>query len=121
MGAEATVSTRYLYRLAIIAIVAVFLGASSINGAPGAPGRKASGASLYADNCAKCHGTDGRGLKSLNPPDFTDAKWQSANSDSALAGSIGVGKGVMPGYKNSLSAQQINALVRQVRSFAARK
>lgn len=118
MGAEATVKIRYLCHLTTITLVTLFVVASSINGAPGAPGKKTSGASLYADNCAKCHGTDGRGLKSLNPPDFTDAKWQSANSDSALAGSIGVGKGVMPGYKNSLSAQQINALVRQVRSFA---
>lgn len=79
---------------------------------------KAGGAGeLYTKHCAKCHGADGKGIKSLQPPDFTDAKWQAAHTDKQLNDGITKGEGVMPGYKGTLTPAQITALVKRVRDF----
>src|SRR4030095_3393191 len=58
--------------------------------APPAKGKNAGGdaAALYTKYCAKCHLEDGKGLESLSPPNFTDAKWQAARTNAALAKSI---------------------------------
>jgi mono/diheme cytochrome c family protein len=82
-------------------------------------GKSAGGAApIYQQYCVKCHGADGKGIASLEPPDFTNASWQAKESDAKLTQSITDGVGVMPGYKSSLSAAQIKALVRHVRAFA---
>jgi cbb3-type cytochrome c oxidase subunit III len=72
---------------------------------------------VYKKHCANCHGEDGKGLETLQPPDFTDGKWQSENTDKAIADGIRNGKGVMPAFKEVLSPAQINSMVRYVRSF----
>jgi cytochrome c oxidase cbb3-type subunit 3 len=71
---------------------------------------------IYAAKCAKCHGADGKGVKSLEPPDFTDAKWQSTRKDSDFAAAIKNGKEQMPATK--LPPADVTALVKYVRSFA---
>ncbi len=81
---------------------------------------------LYKQYCAKCHGADGKGLealKSVDIPDFTDAKWQAAHTDQNLTESITNGKNVMPGMKDTISAEEIAALTKHVRAFnsAAKK
>src|SRR3954467_11274143 len=47
---------------------------------------------LYNNNCARCHGSDGRGDTPLghtyNAPDFTDLKWWQENSDITSTGSL---------------------------------
>ena len=104
--------------LGLVVLAATVWVAILMMGASAAPtGGAANGAAIYNQQCAKCHGADGKGIKSLSPPDFTSSKWQSAQSDKDLLDSISNGKGVMPGYKSSLSTKQIAALVRQVRSF----
>lgn len=73
---------------------------------------------LYSAQCAKCHGADGKGLSSLpDIPDFTDAKWQTSRSDQQIADSINNGGRIMPGFKDTLSTADIQALVKQVRAF----
>ena len=79
------------------------------------------GAELYGKQCAKCHSADGKGVKSLEPPDFTTAKWQSSHTDKQIADAIAKGGGVMPPYKTSLSAAQITSLVKHIRTFAPKK
>ncbi|MGH9841975.1 MAG: c-type cytochrome [Blastocatellia bacterium] len=74
-------------------------------------------AAIYQKECAKCHGADGKGIKSLEPPDFTDAKWQASHTDKQLSAGIAKGEGVMPAYKDKLSAAQIMSLVKHVRGF----
>jgi mono/diheme cytochrome c family protein len=68
-------------------------------------------------HCAKCHLEDGKGLESLSPPNFTDAKWQSANTNAALAKGIRDGEGAMPPFKDVLTPAQINALIKHIRGF----
>ena len=76
---------------------------------------------LYAKNCAKCHGKDGR-AKSLRGKmsgarNFTDPQWQARVSDDTLAASIADGRGSMPSFKKKLSDEQIKSLVAYVRQF----
>jgi cytochrome c oxidase cbb3-type subunit 3 len=81
-------------------------------------GKGGSGtAALYQKHCAKCHGADGKGIESLKPPDFTSEKWQKENTNAAITKGIREGKGVMPGYQDTLTAAQITAMVKYVRAF----
>jgi cbb3-type cytochrome c oxidase subunit III len=72
---------------------------------------------VYKKHCANCHGEDGKGLETLQPPDFTDGKWQSENTDKAIAEGIRNGKGIMPAFKEVLSPAQVNSMVKYVRAF----
>jgi len=79
--------------------------------------RKGPVASVYNAQCAKCHSEDGKGISSLQPPDFTDPKWQASRTNKQFTNSIANGIGVMPGYKGALKPAQISALVAYVRGF----
>jgi cbb3-type cytochrome c oxidase subunit III len=73
---------------------------------------------VYDAKCVKCHLADGKGLDSLQPPNFTDAKWQASRTNAQLTASINNGKGTMPAFKGTLSPADIKALVTMVRGFA---
>jgi cytochrome c oxidase cbb3-type subunit 3 len=79
------------------------------------------GAALFSAKCAKCHGADGRGTPKYlkkGQNDFTDVKWQKSRTDGQLTKAIADGKGdFMPSWKEKLSAEEIKALVGQVRAF----
>src|SRR5207253_2189516 len=75
---------------------------------------------LYRQYCVKCHSADGKGvasLKSVDIPDFTDVKWQASRTDQTLTESVTQGKGVMPGMKDTISAEEIGTLIQYVRAF----
>ncbi|HEY1263887.1 MAG TPA: cytochrome c [Terriglobales bacterium] len=84
----------------------------------------AAGAAAYKTKCLTCHGADGSGNtpvgKSLKVADLRSDPVQK-KSDDELAQSIAEGKGNMPSFKNSTSADQIKALVAHIRSLAAKK
>ena len=105
--------------LVVLAIAVLVSSTWLESAAQTSKGKSASGgaAALYTKHCAKCHLEDGKGLESLKPPDFTDAKWQSSHTDAAIAKGIRDGKDVMPGFKDILTAAQINALVKHIRGF----
>ena len=82
--------------------------------------KSADGSALYASKCVICHGKNGAGtaaLRSKGQPDLSTAEWQKTHSDEQIAARIRDGKGKMPGFKNKLSDEDINALVRQVRTL----
>ena len=74
---------------------------------------------LYAQNCARCHGADGRGEtalgKALGAPDFTSAAWHEHASNGSLTASVTHGKGSMPAFARKLSKSEIASLVTYVR------
>src|SRR5260370_37269560 len=79
----------------------------------------AASATLFRSKCAMCHGPDGAGSevgKSLNIPDLRSPAVQKL-PNAELVEIISNGKGGMPSFKNSLSAEQIHALVMHVRSL----
>ncbi len=76
---------------------------------------------LFAQNCARCHGADGRGQTELGAlygaQDLTDAKWQKRYSDKRFARSIARGRGGMPSFAKKLSPEEIKSLVAYVRTL----
>jgi mono/diheme cytochrome c family protein len=94
---------------------------STVQANPG-PDSAASSAT-FRTKCAMCHGPDGSGSevgKSMNVPDLRSPELQKL-SDAQLAQIISDGKGGMPSFKNSLSADQIHALVAHIRSLHQKK
>jgi cbb3-type cytochrome c oxidase subunit III len=103
----------------ILIVAALFLSASwreSVASVQTGKGKNGVTA-VYKKHCANCHSEDGKGLETLQPPDFTDGKWQAENTDKAIADGIRNGKGVMPAFKDVLSPAQVNSMVRYVRAF----
>jgi len=74
---------------------------------------------LYKAKCQMCHGADGQpssvgksmGAKAFNDPDVVKM------SDADLASITSNGKSKMPAYKGKVSDEQINALVKYVRTL----
>ena len=83
----------------------------------------AAGAATFRTKCAMCHGEDGGGSevgKTMNVPDLRSPEVQKLQ-DPELVQIISNGKGGMPSFKSSLSADQIHALVTHIRAMAAKK
>ncbi len=75
----------------------------------------ADAAALYASKCKSCHGADGKGTsvgQKMGAKDFAELKGTEAD----LAAAIKNGKGKMPAYKDKLSAEEIDALAKFVKS-----
>jgi cytochrome c553 len=80
---------------------------------------------IWAKDCAKCHGADGKGDtkmgKKIDIKDFTDAKYQDSLKDADMTKAIK--EGVKDGEKirmkaaEGLSDDEIKALVAYVRAF----
>jgi len=79
-----------------------------------------SAADTYKAKCAACHGADGKGDtstgKMMKIRDLSSPEVQS-QSDADLAKIITNGKGKMPKYEGKLTADQINDLVKYIRTF----
>jgi cbb3-type cytochrome c oxidase subunit III len=82
------------------------------------------GRTLYMQNCARCHGADGRSQTEMgqlyDATDLTSASWWRDGhiNNQRLTNSITNGKkGGMPAFGKKLSRADINALVAFVRTF----
>lgn len=79
----------------------------------------AAAAAVFAKNCATCHGGDGKGIKSIGTPNFTDPAFQRTVSSGEMETAIHSGKGpIMPAWSNRLSNEQISDLVAYIRSLS---
>ena len=84
----------------------------------------AAGQKIYQERCVLCHGAtgvgDGPGAAALNPKprNHTDGAYMNARTDAELHDVINNGKGAMPAWKGVLTEQQINDVLRYVRSLA---
>lgn len=78
-----------------------------------------NGAQIYAAQCSRCHGGDGRGQtpkgKQTGAKDFTNPQWQANEARGLRA--IANGKGKMPAFKGTLSPEEIRAVWEHVRGF----
>lgn len=102
-----------------IAVASIAWAASVSFAAP----KKSEGADIFREKCSMCHGIDGKGYAAIKTPDFTDPKWQAAHPDKELLNAIenGVQGTAMVAFKDKLSQQQINDVLKYIRSLGAKK
>lgn len=85
---------------------------------PDAVAPTAEGEKLYADNCASCHGVEGKGNPELGAPNIVDAIWLYGSDKATIANRIANGGGgVMPAWKDRLDETTIKALTVYVHSL----
>ena len=81
---------------------------------------QAPGAAAYKKNCVMCHGASGTGKTkmglTLKAADLTTNDIQSL-SDEALAQTLRNGKGKMPPFEKTLTADEITQVVQYVRTL----
>ena len=85
---------------------------------------------VWQAKCASCHGDDGKGQtakgKEMGVRDETTADWQKEVTDDRIQKAISDGaettkdgkKQKMDGFKDKLSAEVIQGLVKYIRAFA---
>ncbi len=78
----------------------------------------AAGKKLFADNCAVCHGDEGKGNKELGAPNLTDGIWLFGSDEAAIVEIITNARGgVMPAWAGRLDPMTIKALTFYVHSL----
>jgi len=62
------------------------------------------GAQLFAENCAACHGEDGRGDPAVGAPDLMDDSWLTGSDRASLIRTVSQGRqGHMPHWEDRLT------------------
>jgi mono/diheme cytochrome c family protein len=119
---------RYLVDLAARSIAPDPLPEARSTLMPGGTGARSSqvaaqseGARLFQQQCAQCHGPDGRGVAGLKTPDFANPAIQASLTDEQITQIIENGKPgtMMPAWRGKMSAEEIKAVQTFVRSLGA--
>ncbi len=78
----------------------------------------AAGKQLFADNCAVCHGDDGKGNRDVGAPNLTDAVWlYGSDLDSVVTTVTNARNGSMPDWSARLDPTTVKALAVYVHSL----
>ncbi len=73
---------------------------------------------LFAEQCATCHGADGKGNRSVGAPNLTDAVWMYGADRNAIRETImNARNNVMPAWHARLDEATVNALAVYVHSL----
>lgn len=76
------------------------------------------GAVLFEQNCAACHGPDGKGNRTVGAPNLTDAIWLYGGDADSIAETVANARyGVMPRWGNHLDPVMIKMLAAYVHSL----
>lgn len=90
----------------------------ALSGEPADAGKAEAGKQIYADNCASCHGDDGKGNRDFGAPNLTDKLWLYGGSiDEVKAQIVKPRMGVMPGWTKRLDDAEIKELAIYVHSL----
>jgi cytochrome c oxidase cbb3-type subunit III len=82
----------------------------------------AAGQKIFADNCAACHGADGKGNQEFGAPNLTDQIWLFGSQEADIIETIANGRsGVMPAWTGRLDPATINALAVYVHTLGGGK
>ena len=83
-----------------------------------AAGRAQVCAKIFAENCAACHGPEGKGNPALGTPNLTDELWLYAGDKVTVANTVRNGRGgVMPAWATRLDPEAIKELAVYVHSL----
>lgn len=84
------------------------------------PATLAAGATIFADNCAACHGETGVGMQETGAPNLTDAYWTYAGDRQTLRQTLFYGRqGLMPTWEGRLPPAYIKLLALYVSDLRA--
>lgn len=85
------------------------------------PADKVDARGIFLENCARCHGRDGRAKTFhgwlVGAQNLTGSKFQAEISDKEIRYAIKTGPEAMPAFEKKLSPSEIDALAMYVRSF----
>jgi cytochrome c oxidase cbb3-type subunit III len=95
----------------------------SLSGLSTEPGFDATaGKKIFADNCAACHGNDGKGNQEVGAPNLTDQIWLYGSDEATIIETISKGRdGVMPAWSGRLDPVTIKVLTVYVHSLGGGK
>lgn len=80
------------------------------------------GATVYAENCAACHGENGKGMNELGAPNLADSIWLYGGDKADIVTSINTGRGgVMPAFQSRLDDVTVKQLAVYVHSLGGGK
>jgi cytochrome c oxidase cbb3-type subunit III len=80
------------------------------------------GQKTFAEQCASCHGADGKGKQEQGAPNLTDPIWLYGDSRQAVLESVRSGRGaMMPAWAGRLDPATLNALAVYVHSLGGGK
>ena len=111
-------STAYIGLAVCLAFLAVGPGCKSK-----IAGGKADGAKIFAEACAKCHGSDGAPSaamkRNLRVKDLTDPALQARLTDAEIRKQIHSGSSnhLMPAFGDNLTKEQLDVIVKYVRTL----
>jgi cytochrome c oxidase cbb3-type subunit 3 len=95
---------------------------SFVVGLPTGAGFNADAGAVPADNCASCHGEQGKGNQELGAPNLTDKIWLYGSDEATLVETITNGRaGVMPAWVDRLDPTTVKALAVYVHSLGGGK
>ncbi|RST84870.1 cytochrome-c oxidase, cbb3-type subunit III [Aquibium carbonis] len=90
----------------------------SLTGTPSNAALAEAGATVFADNCAACHGDDAAGNRDLGAPNLADAIWLYGSSEADIAQQIRAPKhGAMPAWSTRLGDATVKELAVYVHSL----
>ena len=90
----------------------------SISGGNAEPQAAARGKEVFAEQCAACHGDEGKGNTELGSPNLTDRIWLYGGSREAIVQTIRYSRaGVMPTWEGRLSPETLKQLTVYVHSL----
>lgn len=102
----------------MVGLASVALTACTAGDVPAAPADDPElvlGRTVYANQCASCHGPDGGGGRGTQ---LNGGMLERAHPDPAAQRDIVAnGRGTMPGFSGRLSAEEIDAVVRYTREI----
>jgi cytochrome c oxidase cbb3-type subunit 3 len=76
------------------------------------------GKTVFAENCASCHGAAGEGNRDLGAPRLSDPIWLNGQDRNSIAGQISNPRhGVMPAWKGRLDENTLKQLTIYVHSL----
>jgi len=95
----------------------------SLSGLPVHPGVDlAAGKKIFAENCAVCHGEDGKGNQELGAPNLTDRIFLRGSDEAAIIDMINNGGGgVMPAWAGRLDPATLKSLAVYVHTLGGGK
>jgi cytochrome c6 len=102
-----------------ISVIALSPRTAMTTGLSAAGESQRSGAAVYSQTCARCHGADGRGKtakgRAVGASDLTSSEWVPDTARDTRI--VTRGKEAMPAFKGKLKPAEIDAVVAYIRRF----